>query len=631
MSEFTSADLFGPATREQWLRLVDKVLDGGDFERRLVSRSADGLKLAPLYTRADAVAFADAAIPGQPPFTRGKTAGRLAWDIRQRHAEPDPVRANKAILEDLAGGVASIELQIAAPGQFGLPYNGDCLAQALKGVMLDLCPVSLRAGEYTADAAGSLMALWRARGIAENTCIGGFNADPLGTLAATGALYHPVTRSLQIAARLAADSLSMPGVTTLLADGRVYHDGGATEAQELAAILATLATYLRALEEAGVPPEAALPKVQVALAVDADQLLGLAKLRAARKLVWRLADACGAGPAVSQIAFAAETSTRMLARRDPWVNMLRATMACATAAMGGADAITVLPFTWALGRPDAFARRIARNTQLVLMEESGLARVTDPAGGSWAVESITADLARQAWDIFQGIEAKGGMAEALSAGFIQDEIAKAAEARARQMATGQIEMTGTSAFPRLADDGVTVEPWPSEILSADLKGATAQPLVGQRLAEPLEALRDAADAFASAHGQPPRVFLASLGPLASQSARSTWAQNFLAAGGVVALTGEGYADATQAAKAFVESKAAIACICASDVDIANGAEAAAAALKAAGAKLVLLAGRPGPDEAKLHAAGIDTFLHAGCDRLAALSRIHAALGIARVN
>jgi len=628
MSEFESADLFEPATREQWLRLVDTVLKGGDFEKRLVSRTLDGVRLAPLYTRADALPHTDAAVPGHAPFTRGKAAGRAGWDIRQRHAEPDPARANQAIRDDLAGGVSSIELQIAAPGSFGLPYTGEALAQALDGVLLDVCPVSLRAGEYTADAAGSLMALWRARRIGDAACLGGFNADPLGTLASTGALYHPIARSLQIAAQLGADSLPMPGVTALIADGRVYHDAGATEAQELAAVLATLTAYLRALEATGVPPGTALPKIAVALAVDADQLLGLAKLRAARKLVWRLAEACGAGAAVAHVAFAAETSARMMAKRDPWVNMLRTTMACATAAMAGADAITVLPFTWALGRPDAFARRIARNTQLVLMEESGLARVTDPAGGSWAVESLTDELARRAWEIFQSIEAKGGMAETLTSGFVQDEIAKAAEARARLAATGRLEMTGTSAFPMLGDDGVKTEPWPSDILSADLKGATARPLRGQRLAEPFEALRDAADAFAHENGRPPRVFLASLGTLASHSARSTWMQNFLAAGGVVPVTGEGYADAAQAADAFSKSGTAAACICGSDQDYADHAEAAAAALKAAGAKRVLLAGRPGANEARFHAAGVDDFVFAGCDMVAALGKLHAAVGLA---
>lgn len=629
MSEFKIADLFDPASHEAWLGLVDKVLKGGDFEKRLVGRSADGLKLAPLYTRADRLPEAETAVPGEAPLTRGRrqAAERIGWDIRQRHALPDPAQANKAILEDLAGGVSSIELQVAAPGWHGVPYTREEIAQALDGVRLDVCPVVLRAGEYTPDAAGGLMALWRARNVPQDACLGGFNADPLGTVAATGVLYHPIARSLQIAARLAVESMPMPGVTALAADGRVYHDAGATEAQELAALLATIVAYLGALEEAGIAPERTLPKIAVVLAVDSDQLLGLAKLRAARRLVWRIAEACGAGTAAAHVRFTAETSARMMAKRDPWVNMLRTTMACATAAMGGADAISVLPFTWALGQPDAFARRIARNTQLVLMEESGLARVIDPAGGSWAVERLTDGLARRAWEIFQDIEAKGGLAQALTSERLQDEIAAAADERDRQIATGSIELTGTSAFPLLGSDGVEAEPWPSNVLSANLKGAVVRPLRPRRPAEPFEALRDAADAYAARAGAPARVFLASLGTPATHGARTSWVQNFLAAGGVETVTGDGYANAGQAAGAFAASGAQIVCICGSDADIAQHGEATARALKQAGAKCIMMAGRPGAGKDRLRSAGVEEFIYQGIDRLDALRRLHSVLGI----
>jgi methylmalonyl-CoA mutase len=456
MTDITVADQFEPASHEQWLKLVDKVLKGGDFEKRLVARTADGVRIAPLYTRNDALPGGGTATPGAAPFTRGtgRAPDQAGWEIRQLHAEADPAKANTAILEDLAGGVAAITLTIAAPGWSGLDYTQASVEQALDGVMLGMCPVHLRAGEYIPDAAGSLMAAWRTQGIADADAKGGFNADPLGTLARTGGLYHPVPKSLDIAARLAADSMAMPGVTALLADGTVYHDGGATEGQELACVLATVVAYLRAMEAAGIAPVAALPKIAVALSVDADQFLGIAKLRAARRLVWRVAEACGAGDAAARVAFAAETSERMMTRRDPWVNMLRTTMACAAAALGGADAITVLPFTWAMGQPDAFARRIARNAQLVLMEESGLGRVADPAGGSWAVEKMTDDLAHRAWELFQTIEARGGMGEALLSGYVQDEIGKQAERRAKAVATGRLPLTGSSVFPLLGSDGV---------------------------------------------------------------------------------------------------------------------------------------------------------------------------------
>ena len=609
---------FAPPPREAWLALVAKVLKGGDFDKRLVSRTVDGLALQPLYTRADAVERA--ALTARTAYFPG------GWDIRQRHAEPDPKAANAAILEDLTGGATSILLQITAPGQTGISYGGEALSAALKGVFLDACGIALDARENTMDAAGSLIEIWRAANINENQRRGAFNYDPLGVLARTGTLYYPAQRSCEIAAKFANDCRTMTHITALLADGRPYHEAGAGEAQELAAMLATLVAYLRACEAAGLRPRAAFAKIGLALAADADLFLTIAKLRAARKLAARVAEACGATHAVDKLHLAATTSERMMARRDPWVNMLRTTVACAGAAFGGADAITVLPFTWAMGRPDAFARRIARNTHLVLQEESSLGRVADPAHGAWSVEKLTDDLAKAAWTQFQDIESKGGMAAALESGFVQAEIAKVAEARGRDIAAGRIELTGVSAFPQLAEDGIKVAPNP--VPEPVVKGGTsATPLVPRRLAEPFERLRDAADADQARTGKRPQVFLASLGELAVHSARSTWARNFLAAGGIEAVAGPALHNSADAGKAFADSGAEVACICSSDEVYAEWGEASAGALKAAGARQVLLAGRPKAQLAALEAAGVDTFIHAGCDAIATLTKLHETLGV----
>jgi len=394
-------------------------------------------------------------------------------------------------------------------------------------------------------------------------------------------------------------------------------------------VLATLTAYLRALDAAGIAPEQALPKIAINLAIDADQIMGLAKLRAVRRLVWQVAEACGAGGAVAQMTFGAETSLRMMAKHDPWVNMLRTTIACATAAMGGAQSIAVLPFTWALGQPDGFARRMARNTHLVLQEESGLGRVLDPAGGSFAIESLTADLAATAWKLFQEIEAAGGMAAALTSGRIQDDIAKVAEARAKQIATGRMEITGVSAFPKLGDDGVKVTPWPVASASADSGVVRIRPLVAHRLAEPFEALRARAEAHAARTGAPAKVFLACVGDLASHGARATWIANFLAAGGIAVAQSAPLGSAEEAAAAFKESGAAIACICGADATYADLGGPAASALKSAGARHVHLAGRPKDLEAALQAAGVDAFIYAGADALETLGALHKALGISK--
>ena len=627
MNDAALAADFPRPTEADWLKLVDKAIKEADFERRLVSRTADGLRIEPLYTRKDAVPGRDAAVPGAAPLVRGQRPPEGAgWDIRQVCAELDPVAANAAILEDLAGGTTSVLLQVAAPGWSGIGYEQAVMARALQGVMLDVAPISLLAGEYTPDAAGSLIALWRAGGVPETLRRGAFNYDPLGTLAATGALYHPAPKALEIAAGLVRTAEPMPGVTALRANGHVWHLGGATEAQELALVLGSLVAYLRAAEATGIAPAAALPKIAVTLAADADQFLTIAKLRAVRRLVWRVADACGAGDAASHVTFTAETSTRMMTRRDPWVNMLRTTIAAAAAGMGGADAVTVLPFTWAIGRPDAFARRIARNTHHVLLEEAGLGRVADPAGGSWYVERLTDDLTAKAWALFQATEATGGLAAALATGAVQDDLAKSQAARAKLIATGRTELTGTSAFPRLGDDGVTTEPWPTPP-STDLNGAKVRPLALKRIGEPFEALRDKADAYAKRTGKPPRVFLASLGPLASNATRTTWIKNFLAAGGIEGSGPESCLTSSEAGKAFADSGATAACLCAADDVYAELGEATAALLKTAGARRVYLAGRPKDQEAALKAAGVDDLLFAGQDAVAALAGLQEALDV----
>ena len=630
MTELAMMEGFSAPERAQWLALVEKALKGADFERRLVARTADDLKILPLYTRVEVPAGVGDQYPGMAPFQRGATAGGASppWDIRQIHAEPDPAAANAAILEDLTGGATSLKLQIAGRSWAGLTGDTATLSKALKGVLLDVCPIALEAGEETSAAAASLAELWRAANISDIARLGAFNADPLGTLALTGSLRQPLDAAMAEATGLAASALGAPHLTALVADGHPYHAAGASEAQELAVVLATLTAYLRALDAAGIAPMQALPKIAINLAVDADQILGLAKLRAARRLVWQVAAACGAGDAVGQMTFCAETSLRMMAKRDPWVNMLRTTIACATAAMGGAQAITVLPFTWAIGRPDAFARRMARNTHLVLQEESGLGRVLDPAGGSFSIETLTADMAATAWKLFQDIEAAGGMAAALTSGRIQDDIAKVAETRRNQLASGRLEMTGVSAFPRLGDDVVKVAPWSDAPVAAGGGAVRIKPLDVARLAEPFEAFRDAADAHAARTGAPATVFLVCLGDLATYGARATWISNFLAAGGIASAQSEPLGTAEAAAAAYSASGAAIACLCAADGVYADIGAATATALKSAGARHAYLAGRPKDAEAALTAAGVDGFIYAGGDALATLAGLHKALGIA---
>ncbi|MCB1519507.1 MAG: methylmalonyl-CoA mutase [Hyphomicrobiaceae bacterium] len=618
---------FPAPDRETWMRLVEKALKGGDYEKRMVSQTSDGIRIEPLYTRGDTLDATDAARPGAPPFTRGlrDTVEGLGWSIEQFVAAGDTDGANAAALAELEGGANGVILKIAGPGQAGIQItDGAGMARVLTGVYLDFAPVVLDAGLAAAAAAHAFAEAVAILKAPADRVVARFDIDPIGQLARTG---HAIGE---------AQSIAKSGVTlatalrrdfkvarTILVDGRIAHEAGGSEAQELAVMAASLVAYLRAFDEAGVDVAAALAQTTIALTADADLFLTVAKLRAARRVVARIAEACGDAAAAAAVRIAVTTSARMMTRRDPWTNMLRTTAATAGAAFGGADALTVLPYTWPLGRPDAFAARIARNTQIVAQEESSLGRVVDPAGGSWYVEKLTDDLANHAWETFQGIESAGGIVAALGTGKVQRDIHQTAEARTRAIATGRLPLTGTSTFPRLGDDGVKVTPWPKP---AALTGeAVATPLAAHRLAEPFEDLRDAADAVAQRTGRPPSVFLASLGTIADHTARTTWIKNQLAVAGIATVVSDGYASPEAAAAAFRESGLHTACICSSDSIYEAQGTATAKALVEAGATHLLIAGRPGAIEAALRAAGVDGFLYAGQDAIATLTELQHEL------
>lgn len=617
-----AADFPNPS-QEDWLRLVDKALKGGDFEKRMVSRSADGLRIEPLYTRAGTPAPALHGAAGAAPFVRGLGAAPqgLGWSIEQMVVAGDAEAANAAVLAELEGGANGIVLRLAGPGQNGVSIaTAADLTRVLDGVYLDFAPVVIDAGAAAPAWAGTFReAAGRLSAPAGDIAVR-FDLDPIGVAARTGHAAKPLAAAAAEAVALARDlKRDFAKSRTILVDARVAHEAGASEAQELAVMAASLVAYLRAFEAAGVDVSAALAQTTIAVAIDTDLFMGLAKLRALRRIVARIAEASGDAAATGGVRIAATTSARMMTKRDPWTNMLRTTIATAAASFGGADAITVLPYTWALGVPDAFALRIARNTQIVAQEESSLGRIVDPAGGSWYVETLTDQLARAGWAAFQAIETAGGIVAVLDNGSLARDIVRVARERDKAIATGRMPLTGTSAFPILGDDGVTVQPWPE---AAPPAGSTLiEPLFAHRLAAPFEDLRDAADAHAAKTGKRATVFLASLGTIADHTARSTWVKNQLAVAGIDTLTSDGYAGPAEAAAAFRASPARTVCICSSDDLYAAHAEATAKALTEAGAVKVLLAGRPGDKEALYRAAGVAGFLYAGQNAVETLTEL----------
>ncbi len=599
---------FPAASRAQWLELVAGVLEGASFEKRLVSKTYDGIAIEPLYGR-------DAA--ARPIF--GREAG-APWRIIQRIEFPDPAAANAQALNDLENGATGLALVFAgAPAAYGFGLGGDraSIDRLLESVFLDAgIALDLQPGPQAARIAHALADVVRQRGISPAAAEIRFGFDPLGAIA-SGAQTAPswpdgAADFARVIGDLATTGYKGPFA---VADGRIIHNAGGSEAQELAYAVAVALAYLRALEAGGVTLDAARRMIYFRLTADADQFLTSAKFRALRKLWARVEEACGLTP--EPIFIAAETAWRMMTRRDPWVNTLRTTMAVVAAGLGGADSVAVLPHTAAIGLPDRLARRIARNTQLILLEESNLAKVADPSAGSGILERLTHDLCLTAWSLFQEIEQAGGAAAALEQGSIHAKVAAVRAEREKTVARREDALTGTSEFPNIAEAPATVlVPFPGPSSASPQRkvgniAITALPC--RRVAEPFEALRDAADRMLEKTGERPKIFIANLGRLADFTARASFAKNFFEAGGIEAIANDGFANHDEMLAAFKASGAGLACLCSSDDVYAADAVKTATALSAAGAQHIYLAGRPGELEPALTAAGVGTFIHVGRD------------------
>lgn len=589
--ETALAEGFPPADEAAWRALVDKTLDGQDFDKRLVSRTADGLKVQPLYTAANA---------GEPLAGAGggvRADGR--WDIRVRIDHPDLVQANAIALEALEGGASSILLALDPTGEHGVAVGSKAdLERVLEGVLIDLAPVGLDAPTLGAVGGAWLADIGEARTLRPKLAL---HLDPLSGFAATGSSV--IEAEIATAAALAARGV---GDNAFLASGVVVHEAGGTEAMELGFALASALAYAKAGEAAGLERTAAFRAIVLGLAVDGEYFTSISKLRAARALWARLTEAATGAPVPAVIE--ARSSRRMLAALDPWANMLRLTAAGFGAAVGGADAIVLDPFSQPLGRPTAFARRQARNAQLVLMEESALGRVADPAAGAWYVEDLSRNLATAAWAFLQKIEAEGGAAKALESGLIADAVVKARSEREAAVAKRRSGLIGVSEFPDLAEAGVELDhvdpaafPKPSPVAAPTGPASHCPRPEPWRASAPFERLR----ARAAALRERPTAFLATLGAPADYAGRVGFTRNLLAAGGIAAEVG--------AVSDYAPSIGPLAVICGSDALYAEGAAEAARALKAAGAKVVALAGRPGELEAALTEAGVADFLHVGMD------------------
>ena len=679
MSEPTRySETFSPASVEDWRKTAEASLKGRPLDK-LISKTLDGLDIHPLYTAADR----DGA--SSPQLRDGEAAG--AWDICQTIAHPLPTTANAELLEDLSRGASGAVLRLDTRARLGDTHadpGTDGIAAAtiadfitlLKGAEPDIHGIFLDAGVRGLAAAAMVLAVAEEAEMPIAALDARLNIDPAGALAAAGAL--PMSRTVAEAGLAAAAKLASGADNHLRAvgvDTRAYHNAGATEVQEIAVALATATEYLRTLTKAGLAPADAA-KITFTFAIDADVFLSIAKLRAFRKGWAQVLNAVFPGNAPETHEILAVTSERMMSKRDVTVNMLRTTAATFASAVGGANAVCVLPYTARHGLPAEHARRIARNTQIILEQESNLARVADPAAGSYALETLTDDLAKAGWAAFQAIEAEGGIFSALEAGTLQSAIAEKTEARRKAIASRKLPLTGVSEFPAIDEARVETEhsnqeraaaliaeattaaesdagakaaladidPASADLMTGLIAAARAGATVAQitehlsgdgpscaalaphLLDEDFERLRVKSDELLAVAGARPTVFLATIGTPADFTSRATFAKAFFEAGGIEALMTDGFATPEDAAAAFAESGAPLAVLCSSDALYAERGAAFAHAVKNAGARTLYFAGRPGDMETSLSEAGVDEFVFVGSNVAATLARAYDVIG-----
>lgn len=561
-----------------------------DIWQKLIKTTYEGIPINPLYNRVDELD--EAALPGIFPYRRG-AAGvgkeNHGWGVTESF---DANSTNEQVLNALYNGTTNLVIQ----------GNAD-IKKLLDGVYLSLCPVRLFAGTRTADQTTALYEVLDAQD--ETPHLIELGAAPL-----TSAIGRGATVDLDTAVEFAKGAVQRDNVRAILVDAVSFSNQGATDAEEIGLALAAGVEYLRVLTDTGFTIEQALDQLSFRFAITDEQFAQIAKLRAARQLWARVADIVGA-PEHGTCPQHALTAPVMFTQRDPWVNMLRSTVAAFAAGVGGATDVEVLPFDWAIpgGLPKTsrpFAHRIARNTNLLLLEESHLGHVIDPGGGSYFIEAFTTQLADKAWEVFTTIEAEGGLRKATETGSVANQLAESHEARRKDIARRIKKITAINEFPNLAEAP----------LPADLR---VEPKYVRRWAAEFEALRNRSDDHMEVRGKRPTAVLIPLGPLAKHNVRTGFATNLLASGGIEVLN-PGQVEPGSPEFAEAAKSAPIAVICGTDQEYDASGAKACEALRAAGVETILLAGSPGHDFEP------DGYLNMKIDAAATLAALLTKLG-----
>lgn len=686
-------------TKEAWRAEAEATLAGAPFEKKLVTKTSEGIDIQPIYRREDLENLPNPGLPGEPPYIRG-TRTENTWEVAQEIPYGIPSEYNQALLNDLERGQTAVHITLdqasrhgvdpdaANPGESAL-CGASIVTSAdfdkiLKGVDLEHTPLFVQGGSSLLPLFALLVSHIRRTGKKTALVHGAIEHDPLSELVIDGSLpdsFKSVFDQMAFVTNWAVKE--MPNFSTIAVKTHVYHDAGATAAQEIAYALATGVEYLRQMESRGVGAEETACRTRFAFSIGSDFFMAIAKFRAARALWSRVISASGGSKEAQKMRIHARTSIWNKTKLDPYVNMLRATTEAFAAVAGGCESLHVGAFDEVIRPPDEFSRRIARNTQLILRDECHFDHVIDPAGGSYYVETLTDELARKAWGLFQEIEKLGGMAKALASGFPQQQVQAIAAKKAESIAQRRNSIVGVNVYAnpkeqpletrslefaeqqksraayatnfRTAPDqakqtavleklGQMLSFAPGNVVDLTISAATEGATLGElsrtlrtrdngvphaialqpvRASEPFEKLRAAVEAAGK-----PKVFLANMGPLRQHKARADFSTSFFQAGGFEVLENRGFQTVGLALEAAQKSGASVFVICSTDETYPELVAPFAGLVKASKPKsIVVVAGFPKEHIEAFKAAGVDEFIHIRANCYEVLRGIAEKIGI----
>ncbi len=683
---------FAPHTYQEWRAAAEELLNGVPFEKALRTATIEGITLEPLY-RADDVAALPlrTEVPGLGGHARsGKADGYLTqgWEISQELPYGRPAEFNAAALLDLSRGQTELNIpldlatrsgedpDVAAPGRVGacglsLATLGD-LDRAMRDVHLEMISSYFRCGSSGLPVAALFLALARKRGHDVSKLRGCVEIDPLASLARLGKIsvsLDTAFREMALLTRYAA--AKAPKLQTIGVSGDPYHDGGASAVDELGYVIATAVEYVREMGKRGLDIDTVAPRMRMALSIGSNFFMEIAKIRAARILWAKVAEAFGGGEAAKAIHIHGRSSIWNKSALDAYTNLLRTTTESFSGVIGGVDSMHTSPFDEVVRVPDDFSRRIARNQQVILQEECELTRTIDPAGGSYYIEWLTDQVAQKAWAVFQSVEKLGGMAAALKAGAPQDKVAKTRDERLKRVQQRRDPLVGVNMYPNASEkkledrqpdydalyrersaeiqryrtgadaetDGAVLQNLQKLLEAADeaaveaaIEAAASGATLGEisrsirkgqhqttaldrniplaRASQQFEQLRAACANYAAAQGHAPQILQANMGPSRFYRVRADWTSAFFQAGGFQVLGDKDFSKVEDAISAATETGAPIVVITSSDEKYAEVVAPLAQALKNLQNKpIVILAGAPGDKEAEYRAAGVEDFVH----------------------